>query len=396
MWFFRSPTIVFGEEALLHIRELRGKNAFVITDKTINENGILAPVLFQLGRAGMEFEIYDDIEAEPNLNNIERARDACVEYAPEWIVAVGGGSVIDAAKAVWIAYENPDIDLAVISPIEPITLREKARMIAVPTTAGTGSETTWAFVLSEIDDDTLSPRKVGSGHPLAVPDYAVVDPIMSASMPEEMTADTGMDALTQAVEAYLATWANDFTDGLALVATKIAFEFLPRAYADPKDILAREKMANCASIGGLAYINSMVGLAHSMGHAFGAAMKVPHGRAVGLFLPYVLEFYGSRERLDNVETRMTELCRFINIEASDEHDASMKLADKVRALMKEIEQPLTIAEGEISEDEFRDALEAMVDNAINDTVIFSSPRQPSERELRQLFECAFDGRTVDF
>ncbi len=394
MWFFRSPQFVFGEEALLHIRELRGRHAFVVTDKVVSGHGLLAPVLLQLQHAGMAATVYDAIEPEPALDAIEAGVAAMTAIEPDWIVAVGGGSVIDAAKAMWVRFENPELPLESISPLEPIRLREHARMIAVPTTAGTGSEATWAFVLSIPESIDGPARKFGSGHPLAVPDYAIVDPSLSASMPPRVTADTGMDALTQAIEGHLATWANDFSDGMCLVATRLVFHYLPRVVVDGQDREARERMANAAAIGGLGYINSMVGLAHSMGHALGAALKISHGRAVGLCLPYVLWYYAGEE----CGTRCAEILRFVDVSVGvmEEAAACRELAVRVRALAQQIGQPTTLEAAGVVRGDFDAALPALIENALSDTVIFTSPRQPSEDDVRRLFECAWSGAEVNF
>jgi alcohol dehydrogenase class IV len=378
---------------LQHLAELRGRCAFVVADPNIRAAGLVAPVLDRLAQAGLQTAVYDDIEPEPALPTIQRSAQAAAACVPDWIVAVGGGSVIDAAKAMWVLYENPDLDLEALSPLEPITLRARARLAAVPTTAGTGSEATWAFVITIPDNP---PRKLGSGHPLAVPDIAIVDPTMTRTAPPRLIADSGMDALTQAVEGYLATWANDYTDGLCLVATRLALDYLARAHRDPNDAEAREKMANCAAIGGLGYINSMVGLAHSMGHALGAIFRLPHGRAVGLCLPYVIEFYASPARPGDVRTRFVELARFCGLDHANEPVAAYALASRVRALAQAIGQPLRIGEAGIALADFEARLPALVDNAMNDTVIFASPRQPTAHELSQLFQCAFHGRHVDF
>jgi alcohol dehydrogenase class IV len=400
MWFFRSPTVVFGEEALLHIREIKGERAFVVTDKNIQEAGLVAPVLFQLGHAGMAVQVFDEVEAEPTVAHIKTGAQAMDAFDPDWIVAIGGGSVMDAAKAMWLLIENPDIDLLSVNPLEPIEIRNRAGLIAVPTTAGTGSEVSWAIVLTDPGDDAAgsgnSPRKAASGHPMAMPDYAIVDPMMTAQMPAALTADTGLDALTQAIEAYVTTWSNDFTDGLALVATKLAFDYLPRAYANPGDIEAREKMANAASIGGLAYINSMVGAAHSMGHALGALLHLPHGRAVGLCLPYVIEYSASPHRPDDVMTRYADIARFVGLPAEDELSAAHVLAEKVRALLQTLNLPLTLEQAGISREQFDDALDNLIDNTMSDTVLFTAPRQPSEDDLRRLFECVYSGDKVNF
>lgn len=393
MWFFRAPTIVHGEDALQHLAELRGQRALVITDPNVRKAGLLDPALDLLAQAGMQTAVHDDVEPEPSLETIRRGALAMQQCAPDWIVAIGGGSVMDAAKAMWVYYENPGLDLEALSPLEPIALRRKARLVAVPTTAGTGSEATWAFVITIPGHP---PRKLGSGHPLAVPDIAIVDPRMTRTAPPRVTADSGMDALTQAIEGYLSTWANDYTDGLCLIATRLALDYLVRAYRDPNDAEAREKMANCAAIGGLGYINSMVGLAHSMGHALGAIFHLPHGRAVGLCLPYVIAFYASPARPSETKTRFAELARFCGLPCDGEREAAQALAERIRALAGEIGQPLTIAEAGVAPADFVGQLDALVDNAMNDTVIFASPRQPSADELRALFECAYHGKPVEF
>lgn len=395
MWFFRSPTIVHGEDALHYLSEVRGRRAFIVTDANVRAAGLVEPALRQLAQAAMEHRVYDDVEPEPSLDTVRRGAAAMTSAAPDWIVAIGGGSVLDAAKAMWVLYENPGLDLEALSPMEAITLRQRARLIAIPTTAGTGSEATWAFVITLPGDP---PRKLGSGHPLAMPDLAIVDPRMTATLPPQQTADSGMDALTQAIEGYLATWANDYTDGLCLVAAKLALDYLPRAVADPGDATAREKMADCATIGGLGYINAMVGLAHSMGHALGALFHMPHGRAVGLCLPYVIEFYaaGHARQPDEVKTRFADLARFVGLRHDDEAVAARELATAVRRIARAIGQPLTIADAGIAVSAFNAALDALVDNAMNDTVIFCAPRQPSAHELQQLFRYAYEGRSVDF
>jgi alcohol dehydrogenase class IV len=388
MWFFRSPTVVFGEDAVLHIRELRGKRGFVVTDKTINANGLLAPVLFQLEHAGMQIKIFDDVETEPSLSTAESGADQCADFGPDWIVAVGGGSVMDAAKAIWILYENPDIDVDEINPLDTIKLREKARLVCVPTTAGTGSEMTWALVLTDNRDGT--PRKLSTGHPLATPDYAIVDPGMSASMPQALTADTGLDALTQAIEGYLATWRNDFSDGPCLTAAKLCFNYLKRAWDDAaltttEDLEAREAMANAAALSGMGYINAMVGLAHSMAHSAGALLKIPHGRACGLFLPHVIEFYVAPDAPSDTQTRFVELMASLGETHPSEVAAAKRLASLVRGLVAEVGAPLTLSDAGIERDDFDHVLDALVDTAANDSVIFTSPRQPNSAELRRLF-----------
>lgn len=396
MWFFRSPTLIHGDDALAHLRELKGNRAFIVTDANIRKAGLLDATCAHLDDAGIAHTTHDEIEAEPALNTIQHGATLMDDYAPDWIVAVGGGSVIDAAKAMWVLHENPGLDLEALAPVEDIVMRQKARFVAIPTTAGTGSEATWAFVVSLPGTVDQPARKLGSGHPLAMPDIALIDPAMTRRLPARVTADSGMDALTQAIEGHLSTWANDYTDGLCLIAAKLAFEWLPLAYRNPDDVTAREKMANSAALAGLGYINSMVGLAHSMGHALGAIFHMPHGRAVGLFLPHVIEFYASVSRPAKTHTRFVELAKFLGLRHDDEHVAGHALAHAVRELAKQIGQPLTIADAGVPYSDFEANLDALIDNAMNDTVIFCSPRQPSSDELRPLFVSAFEGASVNF
>lgn len=394
MWFFRSPTVVFGEDAVLHLRELRGERALVVTDRTIQAAGLVAPVLFQLEHAGMQTRIFDDIEPEPELSTIEAGADAADKYNPDWIIAVGGGSVMDAAKALWILYENDGIAVDEINPLDTIRLRERARLVCIPTTAGTGSEMTWAVVLTDTRGET--PRKLSTGHPLATPDYAIVDPGMSARMPARLTADTGLDALTQAIEGYLATWRNDFSDGPCLTAARLCLNYLKRAYLDAErdsteDVEAREAMANAAALSGMGYINAMVGMAHSMAHAAGAILKIPHGRACGMFLPHVIEYYAAPDRPEDTQTRFVELATALGGSGSDEASAAAWLAGRIRTLLAELDSPLSLEAADVDYDDFNHARDLLVEAAASDSVIFTSPRQPQEQELRDLFEKAYWG-----
>ncbi len=386
MWFFRSPTLVYGDDALDYLRELNIRRAFIVTDANIEAAGLVQKVLARIGEAS-EYMLFREVEPEPSLASVQRGAAALRAFAPMWILAVGGGSVMDAAKAMWVLYENPGLDLEALTPMTPITLRQHARLIAIPTTAGTGSEATWAFVLTLPGDP---PRKFGSGHPLAMPDYAIVDPEMSRSAPPQLTADSGMDAITQAIEAFFSAWANDYTDGLSLIATRLGLEHLSRAVHTPDDREARANMAHCATLSGLAYINSMVGLAHAMGHAFGALFHVPHGRAVGLFLPYVLEFY-ALDPSPTLQRRFVELARFVGLAGGDAEESAKQLIARLRALARAVGQPLSIAAMGIEASAFYAALDTLVEHTLSDTVFFGAPRQPSAAELRQLFTCAFEG-----
>jgi alcohol dehydrogenase class IV len=260
MWYFRSPDVVFGEDALDHLAYLNGDQAIIVTDETMVRLGFVEVVKAKLTEAGLNCDVFDQVEPEPSLQTVERGAELMLEKKPDWIVGLGGGSALDAAKAMWILYERPDLAPEEINPIEDLGLRQKARLATIPTTSGTGSESTWAIVLT----DTEEGRKIPTGAPECTPDIAIVDPVFAARMPPRLTADTGLDALTHAVEGYTSTWHNDFSDGLCLKAIHVIFTYLPRAFADGGDTQAREKMHNAASLAGLGFINSLTAAAHAL------------------------------------------------------------------------------------------------------------------------------------
>lgn len=389
MWYFRSPEIVFGEGALDHLTQLSGRRAMIVTDPTIVELGYVETVVEKLAAAGIAAEIFSEVEAEPSIENIKRGAEAMARYQPDWVVGLGGGSPLDAAKAMWILYEHPETDILAVNPFEPLNLRQKARMIAISTTSGTGAEATWGIVLT----DPADLRKVAIGSPENLPDIAIVDPALAGSMPAQLTADTGMDALTHAIEGYTSTWRNDFSDGLCLKATQLVFDFLPRAVANPQDEEAREKMHNAASIAGLGFINSMCSLAHALGHSLGAAYNLPHGRAVGLLLPYTIQF----NQWGDDPTRYHELARFLGLPAATPDQGAASLVQAINRLAEEIGQPRSIQQAlEISWAELEADLDRLVDHAETDTQIVTAVRPPGTEDVRKLFLYAYHGQAIDW
>lgn len=390
MWYFRSPEIIFGPDALDHLTLLTGHKAMIITDNVMAQLGYVMLVQNRLRQAGINSQVFDQVEAEPALETIHRGAGALNAYRPDWIVALGGGSAIDAAKAMWILYENPDTDILAVNPFEPLNLRQKAKLIAISATSGTGAEATWAFVLT----DPAEQRKVAVGSPENLPDIAIVDPALTATMPPQLTADTGMDALTHAIEGYTASWSNDFADGLCLTAARLIFDYLPRAYADGNDAEAREKMHNAATIAGLGFINSMCSLAHALGHSLGGLFDIPHGRAVGLFLPYTIQFNANDS---SVQSRYRELAAFLGLPAATEKEGAHSLVAAIQALARRISQPHTVAAAlNISSEQFETRLDALVEHAESDTQIVTARRSPSTADVRNLFLYAFHGKPIDW
>jgi alcohol dehydrogenase class IV len=389
MWFFSSPQIVFGEQALSYLERLSGTRAAIVTDATLVRLGMVERIRQALAPTGMEILVIDQVEPDPSLETVRQGAARLCQFAPQWIIALGGGSVMDAAKAMWILYERPDIEPQAINPIEPLGLRAKARLAAIPTTTGTGSEATWAIVLT----DHAERRKLGLGSREALPDVAILDPEIVAELPARLTADTGLDALTHAVEGFTSTFHNDFTDGLCLQAAKLVFEHLPACFRDGTDLEARGHLQNAATIAGLGFGNSMAALAHGMGHALGAAFHTPHGRAVSLFLPYTIE-YCARDQ--STPTRYIPLARFLGLPAGDEAQAAASLARAVRELQDVVGQPRTLADLGITQAALEKELDLLVANAMNDSQTVMSTRIPDERDLRRLFLAAFSGSLIDF
>lgn len=387
MWSFISPEVVFGEDALSRLDELQGERAFIATDKNMVKMGFAQRVKDTLSRAGIECAVFDEVEPDPSIETVRKGADVIRDYAPDWVIGLGGGSVIDAAKAIWVLYERPDIQPAEINPFTTLGLRKKARMIAIPTTSGTGSDTTWAVVLT----DTSEGRKLAVGSQEAHADISIVDPEFAMEMPPDLTADTGMDALTHAIEGYTSGWRNDFSDGLCLKAIQLVFQYLPLAYNNGQDREAREKMHNAASIAGLAFGNSMAGLAHSTGHSLGAVFHVPHGRAVSLFLPYTIEFSAGI-----AAGRYEEIAYFLGLEDTDGKKATASLARAVRDLAARLNRPATLKDLPITSEMLESSISKLVENAEMDTCTVTAARIATAGEIEKLFRYAYEGKTVDF
>ena len=387
MWFFRSPEIVFGEGALDHLTRIQGRKAFIVTDETMVTLGFVEQVQAKLAEAGIETAVFAEVKPNPTFQVVRRGAALCAEYEPDWIVGLGGGSPMDAAKAIYVLYERPDLEPADINPVMPLGLERKASLLTISTTAGTGAEATWPIVLT----DEVAQRKSYLGSSENMADLAIVDPSFTANLPRPITADTGMDALTHAIEGYTVTWHNDFCDGLCLMAIKLTFDCLPRAVADGADQEAREKMHNAASIAGLGFGNALAAMAHAMGHSLGAVFHIPHGRCVGVVLPYTIEFIG-----EMAADRFADIARFSGIDGASSEKAPQLLAGAIRDLSREIGQPLSLQEMGIQAQQFEAALPKLVENAECDACLVVSPRIPDSAELERLYRHVFEGKPVDF
>jgi alcohol dehydrogenase class IV len=297
---------------------------------------------------------------------------------------------MDAAKAIVILLVRPDLEPDAIIASDTYNFRAKARLMAIPTTSGTGSEATWAIVLT----DTEYQRKIGLGTTECMPDVAILDPVMVAGMPPQITADTGMDVLTHAIEGYVSTWGTSITDGPGLIATRRVFEYLPKTYKNGNDLEARKEMMYAAALGGMSFGNSMAGLGHSCGHALGAMFHLPHGRAVGLFLPYTMEYLinGSEE----TTAKYAEIARFCHIASGSNKECAKALVTKIRALAKEIGQPLSVKDCGIDKAKYDESIPALIDRALNEVMTITVTRVPGEEDLGKIFSYAYEGKSIDF
>ena len=384
MWFFSSPQIVFGDDALEYIDELKGERAFIVTDPVLASLGYADDIRRRFEDAGMTVAVFDQVEPEPSLQTVKRGARIMADFAPDWVVGLGGGSCMDGAKAMWALYERPDLEPDEISPLIPLNIRQKARLVTIPTTSGTGSECTWMVVISDVE----AHRKLVLGSRELIADVALVDPEMVLKMPARLAADTGMDALAQAIESYTSTWRNEFADGLCLHAIRMIFQNLQASVAGDEE--ARSNMHLASSISGLAMSNSQASTSHALGHPLGAFFKIPHGRAVGMYLPYTMEY-----SLPVSGERYADIARFLGLPAVTVDEGARSLIEAVRELMRAIEQPMSGAELGIDRDAYVAAIPGMIESGENDAAA-SSPRVPTPEEFADLFLYAYEGRPVDF
>ncbi|MFC2050130.1 iron-containing alcohol dehydrogenase [Chloroflexota bacterium] len=388
MWYFVVPEVVFGQDALIRLSELQGKSAFIVTDKNIVSLGFIDRVKEQLSQAGIRSDVFDEVEPDPSLQTVRKGVALMNQYGLDWIVAVGGGSVMDAAKAMRVEYERPDLKAEEINPfISDLGLGAKCKLVCIPTTSGTGAEATFAIVLTDTDDQ----RKLSLINREIATDIAIVDPALAAAMPPGLTSSTGMDVLTHAVEAFSCTWKNDFTDGLCLRAIQLVFEYLPRAVKDGQDMEAREKMHNAATIAGIGFTNSLTSMAHATGHSLGAVFHMPHGRAVGLLLPYTIEFIG-----DAREDIWAEISYALKLNIPPGKKAGQVLSQAIRGLARSIKEPLSLKELGIPVDKLDSSMDKLIDNAMADGSLIVSARVPSVAETEKFLRYAYEGKSIDF
>lgn len=371
--------IIFGEGALDYLKTLKGKKAFiVISGGSIEKSGYLKIIQDNLSEAGIESTVFKGVEPDPSIQTVLKGAKAMLEFEPDWIIGVGGGSAMDAAKAMWVYYEYPELktleDIAAPNVIPP--LRNKARMVCIPTTSGTASEVSRSVVIS----DPERHLKVGIGNMEMMPDIALLEPGITATMPKKITAETGVDALTHAIEAYVSNRANDVSDTLAEKAILEIFKYLPLAYKNGDNLLYREKMLNFSMIAGLAFTNVSLGIVHSMAHTIGGEYGVPHGVANGILLPYVVEYNMQR---DYAKERYSYLAEKLG---------GKDFAELVRGLNAEIGIPEKLKDVVNNDEDFEKNIRKIAEIAKNDGCTKTNPVIPEVDDLVELFKTAYYGR----
>ena len=394
--------LMFGEGSLAYIKTIKAKKvSIVIGGHSMEKSGMLAKVEGYFKETGAETMVIRGVEPDPSFETVLRGRNEMLEFEPDLIVGLGGGSAMDAAKIMWVMYEHPDIDfLDMAMRFMDIRKRvytfpkmgEKAYFIAVPTSAGTGSEVTPFAVIT---DETT-----GQKYPLAdyelLPKMAIVDANLMMNAPKGLTSASGADALVHAIEAYASMMATEFTDGLAIEAIKTIFEYLPRAYENgANDPEAREKMANAATMAGMAFANAFLGICHSMGHKLGAYHHLPHGITVSLVLDEVMRFnsaevpnkMGTFPQYDHPHTlrRYAEIAEALNIGGANDYEKMENLISKIDELKERIGIKKTIREYGIEEQDFLATLDEMSEKAFDDQCTGANPRYPLISEIKDIY-----------
>ena len=413
MLWFRAPEKVYIKKGCLGValEELRtvknAKKVFIVTDTFLYNNGYTKPITDALDRMGIRHTTFYDVAPDPSLACAREGAAQMAAFQPDCIVAVGGGSAMDAGKIMWVLYEHPEADfLDMAMRFSDIRKRvytfpkmgEKAYFVAVPTSAGTGSEVTPFAVITD--------ESTGVKYPLAdyelMPNMAIVDADMMMDAPKGLTAASGIDAVTHALEAYASMMATDYTDGLALQALKVIFQYLPRAYADgPHDPVAREKMANAATMAGMAFANAFLGVCHSMAHKLGAFHHLPHGVANALMIDEVLRFnaaeapakMGTFPQYDHPHTlaRYAEVADALGIAGATDREKLDGLIAAIDALKEQVGIRRTIRDYGIDEADFLNRLDEMTEQAFDDQCTGANPRYPLMREIRQMYLNAYYG-----
>ena len=410
MLWFRMPEKVYFKYgslgvALPELKEMKKKKAFIVTDRVLAELGYVDKITKVLDENGIDFRVFSEVAPDPTLAIARKGAEAMRSYNPDVIIALGGGSPMDAAKIMWVLYEHPEAnfhDLAmtfmdISKRIYPFPkMGQKAMMVSIPTSAGTGSEVTPFAVITD--------EQSGVKYPLAdyelTPDMAIVDAELMMNMPKGLTAASGIDALVHAIEAYVSVLASEFTNGLALEAIRLVFKYLPQAYNEgTTNIKAREKMAHASTIAGMAFANAFLGICHSMAHKLGAEHHIAHGVANGILIDHVIRFNAvdnprkqasfPQYKYPNAKWRYAKIAEHLNLGGKNDDEKVENLIKAIQNLKKQINLPSTIAECGVTKEAFYSTLDSMTEDAFDDQCTGANPRYPLMSELKEMYINAY-------
>lgn len=384
--------IYWGENALAELKNLKGKKAMlVLGGGSMRRFGFVDKVLAYLKEANIETALIEKVEPDPSVETVMQGAQKMRSFNPDWIIAMGGGSPIDAAKAMWVFYEYPDVKFEdIIRPFSFPTLRKKAKFLAIPSTSGTATEVTAFSVITD--------NKKRIKYPLAdfniTPDIAIVDPALAQTMPPKLTAYTGMDALTHAIEAYVSSMHGPFTDPLAMQAIVTIDKHLEASYKG--DHQAREQIHYAQCMAGMAFSNALLGITHSLAHKTGPAYStghIPHGCANAIYLPYVIA-YNAKEK--EALVRYAEIAKRLGIGKNNERASVAALCDKLAEYDEKLNIPHTLKQFGINEEEFLQKLDYVAATAVKDACTLSNPRQIDKEQMAKLLKAIYYGSKVDF
>ena len=410
MLWFRMPEKVYFKYgslgvALPELKEMKKKKAFIVTDRVLAELGYVDKITKVLDENGIDFRVFSEVAPDPTLAIARKGAEAMRSYNPDVIIALGGGSPMDAAKIMWVLYEHPEAnfhDLAmtfmdISKRIYPFPkMGQKAMMVSIPTSAGTGSEVTPFAVITD--------EKTGVKYPLAdfelMPNMAIVDAELMMNMPKGLTASSGIDALVHALEAYVSVMASEFTNGLALEAIRLVFKYLPQAYNEgTTNVKAREKMAHASTIAGMAFANAFLGICHSMAHKLGAEHHIAHGVANGILIDHVIRFNAvdnprkqasfPQYKYPNAKWRYAKIAEYLNLGGKNDDEKVENLIKAIQNLKKQINLPSTIAECGVTKEAFYSTLDSMTEDAFDDQCTGANPRYPLMSELKEMYINAY-------
>jgi len=413
MQWFKIPEKIYFESGSISYLEKMPEitKAFIVTDESMVKLGYVDKILYHLRkrRDYVHSEIFSDVEPDPSFETIKRGVASMNSFKPDVIIALGGGSAIDAAKGMWLFYEHPDADVEGMK-LKFMDIRKrtykfpklglKSKLVAIPTTSGTGSEVTSFAVIS----DKVKNMK----YPLAdyelTPDVAIIDPDLVTTLPKSITADTGMDVLTHAIEAYVSNMASDYTDGLSEKAVELVFNYLQEAYEHGENKTAREKMHNASCIAGMAFTNAFLGLNHSIAHKLGGEFHIPHGKANAIILPYVIKYNSTmptkfvsfpKYEYFIADQKYANLARKLGLKADTTEEGVNSLIKAIRELSSNINEPQSLKEAGIDEKEFLAKLDDLADKAFSDQCTSANPRVPLVPEIKQILLDAYYGKEIE-